>query len=162
MRRSVLVTFSVAITLVFGAGSAAAAAPFRLPLDPVHDVQAAGVICPFAVSVDSVKINETLTVLGNGRVFITGASVERVTNLDNGKSVVLNVSGPVTITDANGVQTFVAEGRNLWGFHRGDLGAGQPGSLLLTTGLAVLTASESGLTFAHSGGTTENLCQTLS
>ena len=60
MRRSVLVTFSVAITLVFGAGSAAAAAPFRLPLDPVHDVQAAGVICPFAVSVDSVKINETL------------------------------------------------------------------------------------------------------
>src|SRR2546430_557465 len=94
MRRSVLVTFSVAITLVFGAGSAAAAAPFRLPLDPVHDVQAAGVVCPFAVSVDSVKINETLTVLANGRVFITGASVERVTHLDNGKSVVLvNAAG---------------------------------------------------------------------
>jgi hypothetical protein len=161
MRRLVLVTFSVAITLVSGAGSAAAAAPFRLPLDPVHDAQAAGVVCPFAVSVDSVKINETLTVLANGRTFITGASVERVTNLENGKSIVLNVSGPTTISDTDGVRTFVAGGRNLWGFHRGDLGAGQPGSLLLTTGRAVLTVSESGLTFTHTGGTTENLCQTL-
>jgi hypothetical protein len=113
------------------------------------------------VSVDSISIDETLTILSNGRVFITGASVERVTNLDNGKSVVLNVSGPLTISSAGGVDTFVARGRNLWGFHRGDLGPGQPGSLLLTTGLAVLTVSESGMTFTHSGGTTENLCDTL-
>lgn len=161
MQRSVLVALGVAIALVFGGESARAAAPFRLPLDPVHDTQAAGVICPFAVSVDSLSINETLTVLANGRVFVTGSSVERVTNLDNGKSIVVNVSGPFTLTDTNGVQTFVARGRNLWGFHRGDLGAGQPGSLLLTTGLAILTLSESGTTFTHTGGTTENLCETL-
>lgn len=161
MRRSVLVAFGVAISFVFGGASAQAAAPTRIPLDPVHDMQAAGVVCPFAVSVDSLRMNETLTILASGRAFITGASVERVTNLDNRKSVVLNVSGPVTISSAGGVDTFVARGRNLWGFHRGDLGAGQPGSLLLTTGLAVLTVSESGMTFTHRGGTTENLCETL-
>jgi hypothetical protein len=161
MRRSVLVALGIAIALVLGSHAARAAAPFRLSLDPVHDTQAAGVVCAFAVSVDSLSINETLTVLENGRVFVTGSSVERVTNLDNGKSVVVNVSGPFTLTDADGVQTFVARGRNLWGFHRGDLGAGQPGSLLLTTGLAILTVSASGITFTHIGGTTENLCQTL-
>ena len=161
MTRSAFVAFSVAIAFVLGGQSALAAAPIRIPLDPVHDAQPAGVVCPFAVSVDSISINETQTVLANGRVFITGASVERVTNLTNGKSVVLNVSGPVTITDANGLPIFTARGRNLWGFHRGDLGAEQPGSLLLTTGLAILTVSESGLTFTHTGGTTENLCETL-
>jgi hypothetical protein len=161
MRRSLLVALGVAIALVLGSQPARAAAPFRLSLDPVHDTQAAGVVCAFAVSVDSLSINETLTVLENGRVFVTGSSVERVTNLDNGKSVVVNVSGPFTLTDTGGFPTFIARGRNLWGFHRGDLGPGQPGSLLLTTGLAILTVTESGITFTHIGGTTENLCQTL-
>ncbi|HVD52089.1 MAG TPA: hypothetical protein VNB51_08625 [Candidatus Udaeobacter sp.] len=161
MRRSVLVAFGVAIALVLGSQPARAVAPIRFSLDPVHDTQAAGVICPFRVAVDSLAINETLTILDNGRVFVTGSSVERVTNLDNGKSVVVNVSGPFTLTDADGVQTFFARGRNLWGFHRGDLGPGQPGALLLTTGLAILTQSESGSTFTHNAGTTENLCDTL-
>jgi len=161
MMRRFVIALGVAIALVLGGQPARAVAPERIPLNPVHDAQAAGVLCPFAVTVDSVSINETLTILSNGRVFITGSSFERVTNLDNGKSVVLNVSGPVTISSAAGVDTFVAEGRNLWGFHRGDLGTGQPGSLLLTTGLATLTVSESGMTFTHNGGTTENLCETL-
>ena len=161
MRRSLFVAFAIAVALVLGGESALAAGPFRLPLDPVHDTQPAGVVCPFAVSVDSVGINETLTVLTNGRTFITGSSFERVTNLDNGKSVIVNVSGPTTVTDTNGFPTFVARGRNLWGIHAGDLGSGQPGALLLTTGLAVLTVSASGLTFSHDVGTTENLCVTL-
>ena len=161
MRRSVLVAFSVAIALVLGGQSAVAAAPIRFPLDPVHDTQAAGVICPFAVSVDSLSINETFTILANGKVFVTGASVERVTNLDNGKSIVVNVSGPFTLTDENGVATFMARGRNLFGFHRGDLGPGMPGALLLTTGLAIYTQSPTGITFSHNTGTTENLCETL-
>jgi hypothetical protein len=161
MRRCLLVTLVVAIAVVLEGQSARAAAPIRISLDPVHDAQPAGVVCPFAVSVDSISINETLTILENGRVFVTGSSVERVTNLDNRRSLVVNVSGPLTATSAGGVDTFTARGRNLWGFHRGDLGPGQPGALLLTTGLAVYTQSSSGITFTHTGGTTENLCQTL-
>jgi len=118
-------------------------------------------MCSFRLAVDSLSINETLTILENGRVFVTGSSIERVTNLDNGKSIVVNVSGPFTLTDADGVQTFVARGRNLFGLMPGELGPGQPGALLLTTGLAIYTRSESGNTFTHTGGTTENLCLTL-
>jgi hypothetical protein len=161
MRRSLVVALGVAIALMLGSQPARAVAPIRFSLDPVHDTQAAGVVCPFRVAVDSLSINETLTILSNGRVFVTGSSVQRVTNLDNGKSVVVNVSGPFTLSDTDGIQTFVARGRNLWGFHRGDLGPGQPGALLLTTGLATLTAGPDGMTFTHDVGTTENLCETL-
>jgi hypothetical protein len=151
----------VAIAIAFGAEPARAAAPQRFPLDPVHDTAPAGLVCSFKVGVDSLSINETLTILGNGRVFITGSSVERVTNLDTGKSVDVNVSGPLTISSAGGVDTFVARGRNLWRFDRDALGPGQAGALLLTTGLATYTQSASGITFTHDGGTTENLCETL-
>jgi hypothetical protein len=161
MRRSVLVAFGVALALVLGGQPARAGAPTRVPIDPVHDMQTAGVICPFAVSVDSLSINETLTFLQNGRIFLTGSSIERVTNLQNGKSIVVNVSGPFTLSITDGVATFVARGRNLWGFHRGDLGPGEPAALLLTTGLATYTQSASGITFSHDVGTTQNLCETL-
>jgi hypothetical protein len=161
MRRSILVAFAVAIALLLAGQSARAAAPLRFSLGPVHDTAAAGLVCPFAVSVDTVSINETLTVLANGRVFVTGSSFERVTNLDTGESIVVNVSGPFSLTGQNGVDTFTAEGRNLWRFDQGALGSGEPGALLLTTGLAIYTQSASGITFTHKGGTTENLCETL-
>jgi hypothetical protein len=161
MRSSVLVTFGIAIALVLGTQPARAAAPLRFSLDPVHDTAPAGLVCSFAFSVDTVSVNEVLTVLDNGRVFVTGSSVERVTNLDNGNSIVLNVSGPFTLSSADGVDTFVARGRNLWRFDQGALGPGQPGALLVTTGLAIFTQSASGITFTHTGGTTENLCETL-
>jgi hypothetical protein len=156
-----LVVFGAAIVLALGGQPARAAAPERIPIPPFHDIFKAGVVCPFSVAVDQLKMNETLTVLSNGRVFLTGNSVQRVTNLDTGNSVVLNVSGPFTLTTAGGVDTFTARGRNLWTFPAGALGPGQPASLLLTTGLAIYTQSATGITFSHTGGTTENLCETL-
>jgi hypothetical protein len=161
MRRSVFVALCVALALVVGGQSAYALAPIRFELRPVHDSAPAGVVCPFAVSIDSVSINEKATIFSDGRVIVTGSSFERITNLDSGKSVVVNVSGPFTATNANGVYTFMATGRNLFGFRTGDLGPGQPGALLLTTGLVIFTQSSSGITFTHIGGTTENLCETL-
>jgi hypothetical protein len=161
MRRFVLVAMGVAMALLLGSQPARAVAPLRLTLDPFHDRIPAGAVCPFRVAVDSLSINETLTILDNGRVFVTGSSVERVTNLDNGKSVVINVSGPFTLTEAGGVQTFVARGRNLWTFGPGALAPGSSAALLLTTGLAIYTQSPSGITFSHDVGTTENLCETL-
>ena len=161
MRRSVLIALGVAIALVLGGQPARAVAPDRTPIPPFHDTFAKGLVCPFSVGVDQLRINETLTVLSNGRVFLTGNSVQRVTNLDNGKSVVVNASGPFTLTSAGGVDTFTARGRNLWTFFAGALGPGEPAALLLTSGLAIFTVSASGITFTHNGGTTENLCDTL-
>lgn len=161
MRRFVLAALGVAIAIVFGAQPARAVAPERIPIDPFHQTIEAGQACPFAIRVDQLRINEVLTFLSNGRVFLTGNSVERVTNLDNGKSVTVNASGPFTLTSAGGVDTFTARGRNMWTFGPGALGPGQPAAQLLTTGLAVYTQSASGITFTHTGGTTENLCETL-
>jgi len=161
MRRSALVAFGVAISLVLGGQAAYAARPIRFEFRPVHDVIPAGEVCSFAVAVDSLTINEKATIFSDGRIIVTGNSVERITNLDNGKSVVVNVSGPFTLTNANGVDTFAATGRNLFGLHPGDLGPGQAGALLLTTGLVIFTQGPSGVTFTHIGGTTQNLCQTL-
>lgn len=161
MRRSMFVALGTAVILVLGGQPARAGAPERIPIDPFHQTIEAGHACPFAIRVDQLSINEVLTFLSNGRVFLTGNSVQRVTNLDSGKSVVVNASGPFTLTSAGGVDTFTARGRNMWTFGPGDLGPGQPAAQLLTTGLAVYTVSASGITFSHTGGTTENLCETL-
>jgi hypothetical protein len=164
MRRFMFVALSVALVLVLGGQPTRAAAPERIPIPPFHDRFDAGVVCPFAVAVDQLRINERLTILSNGRVFLTGNSVQRITNLDSTtlKSVVVNASGPFTLTDADGVQTFVARGRNIFTFFQDALGPGQPPAMLVTTGLAIYTVSPSGgITFTHNVGTTENLCVTL-
>jgi hypothetical protein len=161
MRRFVFAALGVAIAIVFGAQPARAVAPERIPIDPFHLTIEAGQACPFAIRIDQLSINEVLTFLSNGRVFLTGNSVQRVTNLDNGKSVIVNASGPFTLTSVGGVDTFTARGRNMWTFGPGALGLGQPAAQLVTTGLAVYTQSASGITFTHTGGTTENLCETL-
>lgn len=161
MRRSLFAALGIGIALVLGAQPALAGAPERIPIEGFHDTFAAGAVCPFRVAVDQVRINERLTILSNGRVFLTGNSVQRITNLDNGKSVIVNVSGPFTLTDSGGVPTFTARGRNLWTFGPGALGPGQPAALLLTTGLAFYTPGPLGITFIHNAGTTENLCVTL-
>ena len=161
MRRSLFVALGVAIVLALGGQPANAGKPERNPIPPFHDTFEAGVACPFAVAVDQLRINERITILSNGRVFLTGNSVQRITNLDNEKSVVVNASGPFTLTEANGVVTFIARGRNIFTFFQDQLGPGSPPAILVTTGLAIYTQSESGITFSHDVGTTENLCLTL-
>jgi hypothetical protein len=162
MRRTLFIALSIAIVLVLGGQAAHAVAPIRFQLRPVHDViPVEAEVCPFAVAVDSVTINEKATIFSDGRIIVTGNSVERITNLANKKSVVVNVSGPFTLTSANGVDRFAAKGRNLFGLHPGDLGPGRAGALLLTTGLVIYTQGPSGVTFSQRGGTSENLCVTL-
>ena len=142
---------------------ALAGAPSRDPLPPVHDLIPAGKVCSFPVAVDSVVQNETATLFMNGRLLITGASIERITNVATGKSIVVNASGPIKITFGETFLTARAEGRTLFGLFAGDAGPVVPG-LVLTTGLVVITQDfETGriTSFSHSGGTTENLCQTL-
>jgi hypothetical protein len=52
----------------------------------------------------------------------------------------------------------------MWFFFPGDLGAGEPGALILVTGLTVETVNaETGaiIPFSHPQGTTENFCKTM-
>jgi len=123
-------------------------------------------VCPFPVSLAPVGDRRPkITTFADGRQIITGFFGARVTNDATGESIVLNNSGPAFITpNPDGTVTVKVTGRSLFYFFPGDLGPGQPGALLNMTGLVVetLPADFSAiLSFTHTGGTTENLCETL-
>jgi hypothetical protein len=92
----------VALALV---GPASADRPIRIPLTPGGGATyAAGEACEFPVTGTEVVNASVVTLFfaKNGdlsRVLVTGRIVVRVTNDVTGKSVTLNVSGPVEITD---------------------------------------------------------------
>jgi hypothetical protein len=104
-----------------------------LPFEPMEF--AAGEVCPFAVKIESVANKEMTKTLPNGRQVINGRLTLRVTNLDANRSMVVNASGPGTITELeNDRIRMVFRGRNLlWSFERDVTGAG----LFLTTGRVV-------------------------
>ena len=162
MRKLFLSVAIMSFVLSSSVQPALAGEPLRVPLRTVHDVFAAGVVCPFAIAVDSVTQNETATIFMNGRILITGALTETITNLATNRSVVVNASGPVKIT-GDSVVTVMAEGRGVFALFASDAGPSAP-ALLLTTGLVVVTidgATGRITSFVQSGGTIENLCQTL-
>lgn len=163
MRRSLLVVVVAAFALSISAQPALAGGPSREPVPPFHDLFEAGEVCPFPVAVDSTRQKEIVKTFSDERFFITGASVERITNVTTGKSIVVNASGPIHFRIAGGILTARAEGRTLFSFFPSDLGPGSAPALLLTTGLAiyVLDLETGAITFTHRGGTTQNICQTL-
>lgn len=129
------------------------------PFEPVEF--AAGEVCPFAIGLESVTSNATLKTFPNGREMITGRLTVRITNLDADRSIVVNASGPLTVTPlANDRIQIVARGRNLlWFFERDVVGP----ALLLTTGrvVEVLDLEEDIIvSFQHRGGETD-LCAAL-
>jgi hypothetical protein len=133
-------------------------------LPPFSQSFVAGQVCDFPVTIESARQAEILKTFSNGRQLITGAAVNRVTNDATHRSVLVNASGPGTLTTANGILTITARGRSMWFFFPGDLGAGEPGALILVTGLTVETVNaETGaiIQFSHPQGTTENFCETM-
>jgi hypothetical protein len=130
---------------------------------PAEDLVLEG-ICPFPVAVNVLTNKEFVTTFSDGRQLITGVFKLRLTNLDDpSKSLDVNVSGPGVITvSEEGELTLRAKGRWLFFFFPGDLGPGEPGLLVITTGLAVLTAdAEGNLSFTHRTGTTTDVCTAL-
>ena len=94
------------------------------------------------------------------RLINTGRLVVRVTNQTNGKSVVLNVSGPTFATpNPDGTTTLDYRGRALIG-----MVAGEPGGprLFVNSGQVVLVLDPAGvLTQVRQTGHLEDLCVTL-
>ena len=166
-RLRVLLALSAAFALsVAFAPPALAAPPDRTPAVAEPITFEAGEVCPFPVSLAPVgDRRQKITTFADGRQIITASFRARVTNEDTGRSIVVNNSGPASITpNPDGTVTVKVTGRSLFYFFPGDLGPGQPGALLYMTGLVVetLPADFSAiLSFTHTGGTTENLCETL-
>ena len=129
---------------------------------PAEDFVISG-SCGFDVGVHTLQNNEYMTVFENGRSLVTGVLKERLTNLsDPSKSIDVNVSGPGTFTPTpDGGFVLRAEGRWLFWFAAGDLGAGSPAILVLTSGLTIASVDGSGnISFAPSRNT-RDLCAAL-
>jgi hypothetical protein len=156
---------SALLVVVLSAQVAAAKAPSREPViqDPV--TFRAGDVCSFAVHLENVRGGQTQTTYANGLVRFTGSLWTRVTNLETGKSITINSSGPATLTtNSDGTVTVKATGPTLFFFFAGDLGPGRDGALLRMTGLVVEVVSADFMhliSFTHPHGTTEDLCRTL-
>jgi hypothetical protein len=158
-----MIVAAVAISL-FGSQPALADPPTPAVFDPISF--AAGEVCEFPLTLSAERNRARMITFSDGSFTIVGSFLTRVTNDATGESIVINASGPFFFKpnpDGTTV-TMRGAGRFIWWFFPGDLGEGEPGALLLTTGLSVQTAplDVSTITsFMRKGGTTENLCETL-
>src|SRR5918912_4157616 len=147
MKRLAAVFLSVVALALAGAGTTRAADGSYGPWEPTYQgpiTAPAGVVCPFTVTAEPVR--EDLRVryhydsAGNIDGYeATGQLIARITNEENGKSVVRNLSGPGTVTfNPDGSYDAVVGGNFLVFF----LGQDDPSHvLLLLTGKTVLHGS---------------------
>lgn len=124
-------------------------------------------LCGFAVHIGIVSDNEyqDVTTLADGTTItdITGNLVESFTNVDTGKTIIRNVSGPTTTTShPDGSGTEVGRGNNWWGFGpHSQANTGEPG-LVFTSGRVVLQFAGGAVTGFSLSGKQENGCALLS
>jgi hypothetical protein len=143
---------ALALAALVAAAAALAAPPVREPL--LFEEFLAEDSCSFPVLIEVTANKEYVTFFDDGRILVTGKLFVRVTNLDTGTSLDLNISGPATITD-----TEVIRGRGLLILFPQD--ADGPG-LLLTSGRVVLIRAEDGfIANATFKGQVVDLCAAL-
>ena len=142
----------VVVVAALLAPSALAQKPVKEPvvLEPIEF--AAGEVCPFAVRLEAIGNKQQMKTFPSGRVMITGRLITRVTNLATNRSMVVNTSGPVTMTELeNDRIRIVGRGRNIvFSFERDVTGA----ALLLTTGRGVSIldlATDTVVSYQHQG-----------
>jgi hypothetical protein len=118
-------------------------------------------VCSFPAFVEADE-KEKARIFPDGVVSITGKFKARITNLDSGRSVELNVSGPTTLTpQPDGTLVEILRGHA--GIILFSTDVGGP-AFLLTTGRVVIVYDEEGnvRSFEHHGGTTTDICALLS
>ena len=143
---------ALALAALIAAAAALAAPPTREPL--VLEDFVAEDSCSFPVLIEVTANKEFVTFFEDGRLLITGKLFARITNLDSGTHLDLNISGPTTVTDVEALR-----GRGLLILFPQD--AGGPG-LLLTSGRVVLIRAEDGfIANATFKGRTVDLCEAL-
>jgi hypothetical protein len=111
--------------------------------------------CAFDVDLQVLVNKEFITTFSDGRQLITGRLVVRLTNVETGKSIDLNISGPVFITPhEDGSVTFELSGRSL---------VFLPGLLELTSGSAVLEIDPAGnvVSYTKTSAAAVDLCAVL-
>jgi hypothetical protein len=153
MRRLILVLSLAVAAALLVPSVAAADKPIREGL-PAQDLTIQG-SCAFDVDLHILVNNEFITTFSDGRQLITGALVVRLTNVESGKSIDLNISGPGFITPhEDGSVTMELSGRSL---------VFLPGVLELTSGPAILQIDANGnvVSYTKTSAATVELCAVL-
>jgi len=148
------------------APEAAASAPVRVPA-PIGNTNIfpAGAACPFTLQGTLIGGNQVFTFFDDGRFLATGLHIDRLTNVDTGRSITLNLQGPVyVVPTADGGSVTRASGVTSYIFFPGDAGPGdtQTGRTYLFTGAFVAVSDPSGtVTSFKSFGTSKDVCAML-
>ncbi len=97
------------------------------------------------------------------RMITQGSLVVRLTNPENGESIVLNISGPGELVfHADGSSTQTARGTWFLFFFEGQLGAGMSGTGFVNSGQVVFVNNADGTaTILSQTGKMEDVCVTL-
>jgi hypothetical protein len=169
MRKIALAAGIAGLLLSPSSTAVAGGKPSRVPIpasDNAFD-DPAGMDCSFELAGQPVANNEKVTTFpaqANGDVvqIVTGTVKYELTNVDTGKSIMVNTSGPGHITIyPDGSETAVLSGRSLFTFLPTDIPAGP--ATYLTTGRVVVNETASGQSILVSeSGTREDICAALS
>jgi hypothetical protein len=153
LRRPLFFAFVAALLTVCAANAALAAQPIREPL-VIVDADFDN-LCPFPVRIEITANKEYVTFFSDGRLLVTGKLFARIVNLDTGKSMEVNISGPANIS-IRGERNM---GRGLLLLFPQD--AGGPGIVLNAGRLDVLRGEDGFITNYRVRGTSVDVCAAL-
>jgi hypothetical protein len=156
MKRAILCGAVALAAAALLAPSAAAEKPIKEPL-PSQNITAQ--FCPdFQVEIATTANKEVIHIFSSGVALITGVLKVEVTNVETGKTVALNISGPGKIS-ADG-STISAHGTWLLYGEAGQLPGPGPG-MFLATGHTTLQVSPTGIESMSTRGTVQDVCALL-
>jgi hypothetical protein len=158
--RKALVVLAVIAALV-GAPAASADRPVMEPFVFDDFTTAAGEVCSFPLSFETVRNDVVGKFFTDGRLIVTGQFVARITNLASEESIEVNTSGPATLVfNQDGSVSAVARGNTVFILFAGR-DAGGP-ALLLTNGRVDFTFAPEGFISSISPrGHVTDLCAIL-
>lgn len=167
--RRVAMLCAVAISITLASSTAALAEGPTREFMPLPDTIVLEGVCPDLTIVADILVNREYGITftdANGdpmRTLSQGSLKVRLTNPENGISIVRNISGPgETVYNADGSTTLTARGSWFIFFFEGQLGPDTLGSGIINHGQIVIVNYPNGSAVVLSQtGTAEDVCVTL-
>ena len=154
LRRPLFVVCAAAFLAVFAGSAAHGAQPIREPL-VIEDADFNN-LCKFPVRIEITANKEYVKFFSDGRLLVNGKLFVRITNLDSGESIDVNISGPANVTPT----TERNMGRGILLLFPED--AGGPGLFLNTGRLDIIRGEDGFITNYTVRGTSVDVCAALS
>lgn len=154
LRRPLFVVCAAAFLAVFAGSAAHGAQPIREPL-VIEDADFNN-LCQFPVRIEITANKEYVKFFSDGRLLVNGKLFVRITNLDSGESIDVNISGPANVTPT----TERNMGRGILLLFPED--AGGPGLFLNTGRLDIIRGEDGFITNYTVRGTSVDVCAALS